>query len=387
MIKICKSEKCTGCGMCSNICPKGAISMKPGEHGFVFPQIDQEKCIDCGLCEKKCPANNPIQGGNVRGVYAAWNKNSSARNAESSGGVFSALAAEMLNIGGIVFGVAWSKEYLPEHIKVDSIKELPKLFGSKYAQSDTGIVYKQARECLESGKSVLFSGTPCQVAGLRSFLGKAYSHLLTVDVVCHGVPSATMLDRYYDELGVKQKLSSVNLRHKDPYWDYEYVTMKCGKETVHHELTIKDAYYNLFNIGYSLRESCHDCQYANISRVSDITLADFWGYRAHSLKTVSYNKGTSCIIVNSEKGSEFIDKIKNAIFIEERTIDEAIRGNKCLKESFKLDEKKAAAFWEDFDSKMTVVNLDKKYSANTFNLPSHIRLRRLLSKWKWIIGR
>lgn len=384
---ICESDNCTGCGMCSNICPQNAVSMVIGHRGFVFPQIDKEKCVDCGLCEKKCPVNQPAKGGRVIKIYAAWNKKNSIRKKESSGGVFSLLATEVLQNGGVVFGVAWSEEFLPEHIKVDCLDDMPKLYSSKYAQSNTGDIFQKVKECLLKNKRVLFSGTPCQVAGLYNYLGKKYDELCTIDLVCHGVPSANMLRKYYKELNIKSKLTDVNFRHKDPNWDYEYVTMKCGCDTIHHKLTIEDSYFNLFNIGYSLRESCHHCKYTNLNRMGDITLADYWGFRPHSFKTLSYNKGTSLVLINSSRGMEIFDAVKNGLYFEERTIDNAKKTNKCLYEPFSIDQNKLYEFWQDYENGMSIADLDDKYTANTFTLPNHIALRRLYTKWKWVIGR
>ena len=355
-------------------------------NGFVFPIIDTSLCIDCGLCKAKCPSNKEKETAtNVIKTYASWNKDLKVRKKSTSGGIFTVFAEKILNDGGVVAGVAWNEEFVPEHVLIDNVDELNKLQGSKYSQSNTKIIYKQIKEALDTGKNVLFSGTPCQNAALKIYLGQDYYNLLTVDLVCHGVPSNKMLRDYYNLFN--RKITNVRLRHKDPYWDYCYVRIDFENGKPYQELTINDDYYNLFNIGYSLRESCHDCLYASTHRQADITLADFWGYTAHNFKTINYNHGTSLILSNSEKGQRFIDSIKDEVFIEEASLEKAKKGNKCLYESFKLNRETLEAFWNDYNNGMNIHNLNEKYCAHTFTLPKHQWLRRLYYKYKWIIKR
>ena len=381
---ICELNKCTGCGMCSNICPKQAIKMEEGKNGFIFPYIDNDLCIDCGICKSKCPSNTfKNKGTNVIKTYAGWNKNAAERKKSTSGGIFTVLAKKVIDDGGVVVGVAWDDSFTPRHVLIDTINGLERLQGSKYSQSNTGTIYRQVKDALNCGKKVLFSGTPCQNAALRMYLGKDYFNLLTIDLVCHGVPSNRMLLDYFNHFN--KRIVNVRLRYKDPYWDYCYVRIDFDEGKPYQELTINDDYFNLFNIGFSLRESCHECLYASTYRQSDITLADFWGYSAHSFKTRNYNRGTSLILVNSENGQKVIESIKNNIFIEEISLEKAKKGNKCLSESFKLDQTKLDAFWSDYNCGMNVHDLNEKYCAHTFVLPKHLWLRRLYNKYKWLI--
>ena len=386
MIQICDTSECTGCGLCSNICPHRAIKMMENEFGFFYPVID-ENCVKCGLCKKKCPMNNTIQNQKFdQLVLVSWSNDKNNRRESTSGGIFSELSKCIIRQGGVVAGVKWAEDFSPMHVVVECEDEISKLKGSKYAQSKTSDIYLQVKNWLVTGKKVLFSGSPCQVAALKLFLGREYTNLFTVDLVCHGVPAAKMLLQHYSELHDTQ-VKDVHLRYKDPYWDYTYVKIDYIDGYKYQDLTINDDYFNLFNIGYSLRMSCHNCKYASISRVSDITLADFWGYTPSNYKAHSYNEGTSCVIINSEKGKELYALIKDKVYYEKSSIEVAIRGNKCLAEPFKIDEKSLSNYWIDVRNGYSIHELNKKYAANTFKLPKYLWLRRLLKKYKWIIKR
>jgi coenzyme F420-reducing hydrogenase beta subunit len=384
MISICDLSACTGCGMCASICSKKAITLEEGLHGFLYPNIDQNTCINCGLCQKKCPSNQAIElPENIEKVYAAWSKNTRVRKESTSGGVFSTLADFFVSNGGLVVGVAWDNKLHPYHIIASSKEEIIKFRGSKYSQSNTSDIYNQVKVQLDKGKKVLFSGTPCQIAALKSFIGGAHAGLYTIDVVCHGVPSNQFLDKYYAQFN--KPIYRIQLRKKDPFWDFSYVSIDFTDGTHYQALTIEDDYFNIFNVGYSLRSSCHECRYANTRRNSDITLADFWGFTAHNFATRNYNKGTSLILVNSNKGNELINSIQSQLFLEEATLQMAINGNKCLSEPFRIDDKSLSEFWSDYDEGMSIFELNKKYCANRFALPKHLWIRRLYYKWKWAI--
>lgn len=386
MDSICLHEKCTGCGLCVNICKFSAIQMIKDNHGFVYPHIDQSHCKDCGICKKICPANNErSKKENIKYVYSAWNKNYAIKKSSTSGGIFYELSKSIIEEGGIVAGVAWNSDFFPQHIVIDNISDISLLQGSKYSQSNTGMIYKTIKENLITGRKVLFSGTPCQVAALKKHIGRWAENLYCIDLVCHGVPSNEMLGKHYTEL--KGTVKSVNLRKKDPYWDYSFVSIDFEKGERYKALTIDDPYFNLFNIGYSLRPSCHECKYTNTSREGDITLADFWGYQAHNIHTIQYNKGTSLVLVNSNKGIELFDKIKKHLYFEGATIEAAKKSNKSLSEPFRIEKTKLESFWKDYENGASVKELNQKYCANTFTMPKYILLRRIYNKWKWIIKR
>lgn len=384
MFVICDYNKCTGCGMCSNICPKGSISMDEKLHGFIFPKIDENRCVNCEKCINFCPANKPKENeSTVLKTFAAWNRKQSERRTSTSGGVFLALAEAVIKQGGTVVGVAWDEQFHPQHILCNRAEDLWQFRGSKYSQSNTGYVYRDVKKRLDANKIVLFSGAPCQVAALKSFLGIEYENLITVDLVCHGVPSNRLLDDYYQQFD--SKISNVRLRYKDPYWDYSYVRIDFEDRKSYQKLTIQDDYFNLFNIGYILRESCHGCKYTSLNRKGDITLADFWGFKAHSFKTRNYNKGVSLILVNSLKGEKLVSAVSKKIYMEEADLELAVKGNKCLSQPFRLDKNKLEEFWSDYDSGMNIHELNQKYCAGTFEPLKHPVIRRLINKYRWVL--
>ena len=381
---VCEEKKCTGCGMCENICNTSAITMVEGIHGFIYPQIDKSKCIDCGLCIKRCPANKTKDiDENIQAVYAGWCNDKFTRKNSTSGGIFSVIVEHILENNGVVVGVSWDEDFCPHHIIIDKIEEISLIRGSKYCQSSTTDIYTLVKQNLLSGKLVLFSGTPCQNSALRSFLNKEYDNLFMVDVVCHGVPSYKVFEKYFTEFN--KKIISIQMRKKDPYWEYPYVYIEFDDNTAYKALTVDDPYYNLFNVGYILRDSCHKCEYSNTHRYSDLTLADYWGFVAHNFKTRNYNKGTSLILVNSSKGEKLINAVEKNIFLEKSQIEMAKKGNKCLSEPFDMDEDRLLSFWEDYDNGASISELNEKYCANAFVLPKHYKLRTIYHRWKWLI--
>lgn len=378
---ICDIEKCTGCGLCANICPVNAVVMQETINDFIYPVINSELCINCHLCEKNCPANSDCLDANSSpDVYAAWNKNKVVRRNSSSGGVFTVFSEYVLEMGGVVVGVRWSDSMEAEHCIIDKPEELYKLQGSKYVQSNTNDIYKRVQSILDNGRYVLFSGTPCQNHALKRFLRKEYSNLYMIDIVCHGVPSQKMLDRHLAEIDTQSsKINDIRFRFKDPYWDYSFVKIVYD-DHAYKELTIDDNYFNLFNMGFSIRESCHNCKYTSTNRYGDITLADFWGYRATSSKMRDFQKGVSLLLVNNEKGKGFLDKIKDKLVIEDASISRAVRGNNCLSQPFKVPEAQKEEFWIDYNKGCSVEDLEKKYVGHPYELPRLLTLRRIAKK-------
>ncbi|WP_095174810.1 MULTISPECIES: Coenzyme F420 hydrogenase/dehydrogenase, beta subunit C-terminal domain [Blautia] len=387
---ICESEKCTGCGMCVDCCIVCAIEMKKVEHGFYYPTIDSEKCIDCGQCKRKCPANDTsIKGQKQLGIYSAWNKNKAKRSKATSGGIFSLLAEKILENDGLVAGVAWDDSFHTEHVLINSVDELCRLNGSKYVQSHTNLIYRQIKNTLDNGKSVLFSGTPCQNHALRLFLGKDYTDLYLIDLVCHGVPSEDIFDRYLNERSNNGSkiIKQIRLRHKKPYWDWSYVTIDFENSESYSELTTDDSYFTLFNVGYSLRKSCSQCKYANMKRFGDITLADFWGFTANSFKQSNYLRGVSLVMVNTYKGQKLFQIISNDIIYEETSEKKALKSNKSLQEPYFISEDKINAFWSDYDIGTSIDELRDKYTGKPFTIPKLLWLRRVKHMYWWLVKR
>jgi len=361
MIEITDKTKCCGCYACYNICPKNAIIMKEDEKGFKYPIIDKEKCVNCGLCDKVCPIIQNKKNENEPKAYACYNKNEEIRKQSSSGGIFTLLAEEILNRNGIIFGAAFDNKFLIKHISVETIEELEKLRGSKYAQSQIGETYKKAKIELEKGRHVLFTGTPCQIEGLKTYLGKEYENLYTQDIICHGVPSPKVLDLYMKELNNKHDSKIVECSHRSKIKGWKnfciYVKFQ-NKETyvkTHHE----DLYMKAFLKNTILRDSCYKCSFKKLNRISDITLGDFWGVQ-NIMPEFDDDKGLSLVVVNSKKGQELFEKINKKIVLQNVNLNEAIKYNECMIKSVNIDKNREKFF--DNINKMDFDKLVKKYT-------------------------
>lgn len=361
MIEINKKSDCSGCSACKNICPRNAISMLDDEKGFKYPSINHNYCINCGLCERACPIiNKTIENAELPRAFAANNKNEYIRMQSSSGGMFTLIAENIIKKDGIVFGAVFNDNFLVEHVKVDCVEELFKIRGAKYIQSDINKTYKQAKECLEKGQHVLFSGTPCQIEGLKSYLMKNYDTLYTQDLICHGVPSKLVWNRYleYRKKEDNGKLESIYFRDKENKGWNKYQLLFKYKEFhkyIDHE---DDLYMKLFLSDIALRDSCYNCNFKKKHRVSDITLADFWGINK-ILPEINDEKGTSLLIINSKKGEDLLEEIKEKLDIQEVEFESAIRGNPSMTKSPKMKEEREK-FFEDLN-KLGVEELVYKY--------------------------
>ena len=326
--------QCCGCRCCEQICPKQAIHMEEDEEGFFIPVIDKEKCIHCGLCLKKCPQmQENVNEETVEG-YAAKNKQTEEQKKSSSGGIFSILAKQVLQDKGVVYGVAFNKECVAEHIKVETEEELEKLRGSKYVQSDTGHTYSEVKKNLQEGKKVLYSGTPCQIAGLKQFLGQDFENLYTVDLVCHGVPSPALFEKYKKNLEEKQAstIKNYNFRDKSKKGWGLHLKVEYQNQKKYETFWTFDSYYKSFLQGNTYRECCYHCKYANRKRVADITLADFWGIE--KIDVTFYDKnGVSAILINSPKGKKLWEKVKEKVEYKPQEVEKIQQGNHNLKES------------------------------------------------------
>lgn len=314
MIKICDYDKCTGCFVCMNSCPKDAISVTNDKFGSAIPQIDGKKCIDCGLCEKICPVNSKQELKRAERAFAVWSKSDEDKKS-SSGGVAAVMSRYIIENGGVVYGAA-VKNSVTKHVRVTSISEAQALRGSKYVQSEIGMIYRQVKNDLENGSDVLFTGTPCQSAGLKAYLKKDYEKLVTVDLICHGTPPHSFLKEHLDS--VSGKWDSFTFRGK-----YDYIlTAYDENNIVYQKSRDEDVYFKAFSDGLILRENCYSCPYSRIERVSDITVGDFWGIDRSALKN-PYDGRISVVLPNTQKGMNFFEKIKEKFIWEERSVEEA----------------------------------------------------------------
>ena len=361
MIEIKDKTRCMGCHACYNRCPVQAIEMVEDEKGFKYPQVNKEKCINCGLCERVCPILNQRKVKNTPKAYAVKNKNEEVRDKSSSGGMFSLLAEKVLQDGGVVFGVAFDENWQLKHIYVENIEDLQIFRGSKYLQSIVGETYSKLKDFLIEGRKVMYTGTPCQIEGLKSYLGKEYENLFTQDIICHGVPSPKVHERYLKYLRDKYKTKNIkNIIHRTKIngWKNWCVNIKFDNSEYikAHE---QDPYMQAFLRNTSLRESCYNCQFKKKHRISDITLADFWGIE-NIAPEMDDNKGTSLVIINSEKGKQIFEQIKDKIIYKQVDFEEAIRYNPSMTTSVKPDPNREK-FFDNLD-KMPFDELVKKYT-------------------------
>lgn len=327
-------ENCTGCSACFNICAHSAITMEEDKEGFLIPVVDESKCVDCNLCTKKCPViNNPQFEEVEKKVYAAYNLNKEQHQKSASGGLFSAFANYFYQLeNGVVCASAFD-ENLNLKIKTSTCKEdLGQLRGSKYVQSEPGQIYKNIRKLLLEDKQVFFLGTPCQVAGLRSYLGKEYQNLFTIDLVCHGVPSPRLFKSYLKSIGVSDKKEYYNYYFRNQYNSVYFTnSVKPKGEKAWNVPRLQHSYICAYLKGWIHRESCYNCHFTGEHRQGDCTICDFWGVL--SGKTPFKRKvsmGVSMVMINTAKGQKYFDKIKPQLYVEEKTYEDAIIDNHNL---------------------------------------------------------
>lgn len=331
-INIIEKARCSGCHACYVGCPENCISMVEDSEGFLYPKVDNNKCNNCGLCEKICPILNYRypEKDSCGLTFAAINNDESIRLKSSSGGVFTAIAEKVIELGGVVFGAAFDEEFLVKTIYVESVNDLEKLRGSKYVQSIIGDTYRQAKEFLEAGRFVLFSGTPCQIGGLYSFLQKKYNNLLTVDFICHGVPSPLAWKKYLDYVknNASASISDISFRFKENGWKDYSVRFKFTNGEDFISKSKNNPYMFVFLNNYSLRPSCYDCYFKSDNHISDITLADFWGVEQEHPE-MDDNIGTSLVIINSNAGKSVFDCVSNTLKYISVNFEKSIKYNPC----------------------------------------------------------
>jgi len=336
-------KDCCGCGACMNVCPKSAITMEEDEYGFVYPKINSELCVGCGACKKVCGYQNVPEKHSAKAVYAAAAKNDSILKKSASGGAFAVLAESMIDKGGIVYGAAMPYEngkLEPKHIRIDNKDDIVKLQGSKYVQSDTGFVFQQVRKDLQSGKSVMFSGTPCQIAGLKKFLNKDYDGLLLVEIICHGVPSKKLFQDFIESYGKQLGGTIEEFYFRDKSKGQGMITKAVfeknngdKKEKIKHGNLIP--YMSFFLYSYTYRINCYICPYATAERVGDITLGDFWGFHEEypdykESQGLSNGKGISCVLVNTDKGDSAVKECIDSFVLMDSEFEKVARHNDQL---------------------------------------------------------
>lgn len=323
-------EKCCGCGACEQVCPENAIELKPNEEGFLYPVLNETLCIGCGICKKICPYDNNKQLNEPVEVYAVQNNCVEELLKSSSGGMFSALADYIIANGGFVAGCIFDDSFKAVHILSRDAIEIEKMRGSKYVQSETGAVFKDVKQILDDGKIVLFTGTPCQIDGLKRFLQKDYENLFTVDLICHGVPSPLLLKEYLNQESKKGSIIDIKFRNKERngWCSQGSITYSLNKSEKTKTITpFKDSYYNLYYLENCVsRLSCYSCPYATDKRASDITIGDYWNID-EKLNYSEFKNGMSVVLVNTQKGKKLFDDIKNNLKAYKTDLSHAKKGN------------------------------------------------------------
>lgn len=373
MINITDKSQCCGCSACVQRCPKQCISMHRDAEGFLYPKVDESVCIGCGLCERVCPVINQYGEREPLAVYAAKNTDDAVRMQSSSGGMFTLLAERTIEQGGVVFGARWDEEWNVRHDCVERKEDIAKFRSSKYLQSIIGDSYLKAEKYLKQGRQVMFTGTPCQIAGLRHFLRKDYDNLLAVEVICHSVPSPGVWQQYLSEklqaIGLrKSDIRQISFRDKSTGWKtYSFVIKdKSGNE--YRELSGKNAFMRGFLADLYTRPSCHACPVKHLKSGSDITLGDWWGIDS-LMPEIDDDRGVSAVTVNTEKGRAALKAID--VQVHPFPYEELTKRNPALVRSAAVPENRGEFFKADgrtFEEKI------KRLVVRTFSLSLFVKI-------------
>jgi len=376
MIEIIDKKKCSGCTACFSVCPKHCIIMQADEEGFLYPHVDKTVCIDCHLCERKCPVLNPFNKREPIACYAAQNKDEQVRLTSSSGGIFTTLAETVLDKGGIVCGVEFDKDKMTHHICIQSKSDLRKLVGSKYVQSRLENVFAEIRNYIQAGRWVLFTGTPCQVAGINSYLGKLSKedNYISVELCCHGAPSPLIWKKYLAEIGANSfNIQKLTFRSKQNGWKNYSLDIQTddfrlceGKE--------QNIYMRGFLENIYCRPICSECKARSFATGSDLSIGDFWGLPKFYADKDD-NKGKSLVLILSDKGNKFYQEIKIGLEVFEIKYEEVITGNTNYLLSSTAHVKRQA-FWKYIASGKSI-----SYSVDRcLRTPLKLRIKNFIKK-------
>ena len=379
MIEIRNKRDCCGCNACVQKCPQQCIGQSEDAEGFIYPQVDKARCVGCGLCEKVCPVINQNPKSKPLKVMAGRNGNEEIRMQSSSGGVFTLLAEQIIGRGGIVFGARFDENWNVVHSYTECTDGLAAFRGSKYVQSRIGETFRQAREFLRQGCEVLFTGTPCQIAGLHRFLGNEYDNLFTMDIVCHGVPSPGVWKEYLKQttqnLSPIARIVGINFRDKRTGWKEYSFTLHLSspdKEVLHTEKFYRNKYMRGFLANLYLRPSCHQCPSKSGKSGADITLADFWGIE-HIVPSMDDDKGTGLILVNTAKGKCMYNTLP--IISQEVEYEQALKGNHVIEISVPIPSQREC-FFDNFGKENFFRLIDRLTKE-----PLQTRLRRAAGRF------
>ena len=353
---------CTGCGSCYNTCQHGALEMREDNEGFFFPEVKIDLCVECGLCSRSCPELQELKTPNETPPKTFALINSQDAMVSSSGGAFSSISRYVLGLGGVVFGATLNQDGTCCHQYTDTVYGLAPMRGSKYIQSNIGQAYKEIKKFLEDGRWVLFTGTPCQVAGLKSYLKKPQVKLIAVDLVCHGVPSNKIFNAYIQKLSNKRpsfaEIEGYEFRKLNGWGILPSVKLSgkfrplYGVDNLYMEAFVKCAIF---------RQSCYQCRYARIPRQGDLTIADFWGIGKHGVAfRQETSKGVSLVLINNDKGKDILSSIAGSI-IEERTYEEAMIENPNLYSASHYYENRNKLIASFLDKSKTLDEIEQEF--------------------------
>ncbi len=376
MITIEDKINCCGCWACRQICPMDCITMDKDNEGFLYPKVNMEKCLDCGLCETVCPVLHQNPSRTPIHVYAAKNKLKEVRMQSSSGGIFTIIAEEVINNKGVVFGARFDENWEVKHDFTEKREELSAFRGSKYIQSINDNAYLKTEQFLQQGRTVLFSGTPCQIAGLHLFLRKEYDDLITIDLICHGVPSPGVWNKYLAETVNKYKknnneISSISFRDKTTGWKKSGFTISRFDESLHKntilhsEILEENQYFKGFQKELYLRPSCSFCCAKSLKSNSDITLGDFWGIN-YLMPNFDDDKGISVVLVNTLKGKIYFSKIADKMEYWKSNYSVIYKYNRFIIDSAN-QSKYREKFFNNYKDE-NVSSLIKKYAKDSWQI-------------------
>lgn len=323
---------CCGCGACAEACPQNCISMQEDKEGFLYPQVDESKCINCGLCKSVCIYNRIIDKNENATVYACYNSNDEIRLQSSSGGVFSVFAEKIIKDGGVVYGCAFDVTGGAKHIRVESLEGLKQLYGSKYTQSNTNGTFREVKYDLSDGKKVLFSGTPCQINALKTYLkGIDDKNLILADIICHGVPSKLLYKYYVDyiEEKYKKKVQTLSFRDKKSGWENYGIKVIFEDATELFVPQEKNYFMKAFLTDIMLRPACYKCISKDFHNFSDMTMGDYWG-AGEKFSKLNDGKGLSVLVLRTKKGETLFEDVKSELIFELSDMDDVCKHNKAL---------------------------------------------------------
>lgn len=316
---------CCGCTACMHVCPVKCITMREDGEGFLYPAVDSQRCIGCRKCDEVCPARSLENGNTETDTYICYNRDDKVRKQSSSGGVFSLLSEWVIKQNCAVFGAAFDGDFEVCHIAAETEEELSKLRGSKYVQSRLEDAYPLAKKYLENKSMVLFSGTGCQIAGLKKYLGREYENLYTVDVLCHGVPSLKIWRMYLDDLKNRYgaDIEKIEFRNKQNGWKNFCMNIEFADNQRYSVLHRDDEFMQMFLGNIDLRQTCYNCRFKDLPRISDMTIGDSWGVEGY-MPDMDDDGGTSVVYVHSPKGRQMLDEIREFLNLREASLDKVL---------------------------------------------------------------